>query len=112
MHIYTPDPGAVEQFTFEAFTTERQNTKGDAPPALRRMVVEASQTFDNKVLRLRLEDEDRHHHHAQTTHHSRVSGDEDGMAQPGKRQILVQNTLEREETTGFDHRLEIVAGFW
>lgn len=44
---------------YETFTIERQNTQEDAPPAFRRMVVEASQTFDGDVLRLRLETEKR-----------------------------------------------------
>ena len=44
---------------YETFTIKRQNTQEDAPPAFRRMVVEASQTFDGDVLRLRLETERR-----------------------------------------------------
>ncbi|MCJ1466001.1 hypothetical protein MMC07_004620 [Pseudocyphellaria aurata] len=44
---------------YETFTNKRQNTKEDAPPALRRMVVKASQIFDSDVLRLRLEDQRR-----------------------------------------------------
>ena len=44
---------------YETFTTKGQNTQEDAPSAFHRMVVEASQTFDSEVLRLRLETERR-----------------------------------------------------
>ncbi|KAL9026044.1 MAG: hypothetical protein Q9196_005233 [Gyalolechia fulgens] len=42
---------------YETFTTKRQNTHEDGPPAFHRMAVEALQTFDRDVLRLRLETE-------------------------------------------------------
>ncbi|KAL8647821.1 MAG: hypothetical protein Q9210_005333 [Variospora velana] len=42
---------------YETFTIKRQNTQEDGPPAFHRMAVEASQTFDRDVLRLRLETE-------------------------------------------------------
>ncbi|KAL8942609.1 MAG: hypothetical protein Q9211_001328 [Gyalolechia sp. 1 TL-2023] len=42
---------------YETFTTKRQNTQEDGPPAFHRMAVEALQTFDGDVLRLRLETE-------------------------------------------------------
>ena len=41
----------------ETFTTKRQDTQEDAPPAFRRMVVDLSQIFDRDVFRLRLEAE-------------------------------------------------------
>ena len=44
---------------YETFITKRQNTREDASLAFHRMVVGASQIFDNEVLQLRLEIERR-----------------------------------------------------
>jgi hypothetical protein len=44
---------------YETFTTRRQSSQQNAPAAFHRMDVEASQTFDSEVLRLRIETEQR-----------------------------------------------------